>query len=46
MAIVEGGSRLYRTELASIKHHCIYKTEYSILGKGGHVQSMRPKFGQ
>ena len=45
MAVVEGVKRLYRTELASIKHG-IYKTEYSILGKDDHVQSMRPKFGQ
>ena len=45
MAVVEGGNRLYRIELASIKHDKT-KTEYSILGKDGHVQSMRPKFGQ
>ena len=44
MAVVEGGNRLYKIELASIKR--IYKTEYSILGKDDHVQSMRPKFGQ
>ena len=39
MAVVEGGNRLYRTELASIKHAYI-KSKYSILD---HVQSMRPK---
>ena len=31
---------------ASLHKTCIYKTEYSILGKDSHVQSMRPKFGQ
>ena len=36
MAVVEGGNRLYRTELASIKH--AYKTEYCILGKDDHVR--------
>ena len=36
MTVVEGGNRLYRTELAFI----------SIPGKDDHVQSMRPKFGQ
>ena len=36
MAVVEGGSRLYRTELASITH--AYKTEYCILGKDDHVR--------
>ena len=45
MTVVEGGNRLYRMKLASIKT-CIYKTEYSILGEDDHVQSIRPKFGQ
>ena len=36
MAVVEGGNRLYMTELGSIKH--AYKTEYSILGKEDHVR--------
>ena len=36
MAVVEGGNRLYMTELGSIKH--AYKTEYSILGKDDHVR--------
>ena len=36
MAVVEGGNRLYITELVSIKH--AYKTEYSILGKDDHVR--------
>ena len=35
MAVV-GGDRLYKTELASIKH--AFKTEYSILGKDDHVR--------
>ena len=36
VAVVEGRNRLYRTELASIKH--AYKTEYSIHGKDDHVR--------
>ena len=36
MAVVEGGNRLYMTELGSIKH--AYKSEYSILGKDDHVR--------
>ena len=36
MTVVEGGNRLYRTELAFIR----------ILGKDDYVQSMRPKFRQ
>ena len=36
MAVVEGENRLYRIELASIKH--AYKAEYSIFGKDDHVR--------
>ena len=45
MAVVEGGNRLYRAELASAIKHALCKTEYSILGIDDHVHSMRPKFG-